>query len=401
MSTQGVGDAWVGNELRVIAREGIPFVLHALNRPKATYFKSADVDAMNAGTRFLYPLPRLGSVRAGLLAPLRYRQRFFGALWNALTGERESLRVRAAGIWHLYTACSWAESLQNERVSHIHSQWIHSGGTVAMYGAWLLGKSFSFTGHAADLFRERAALRDKIQRADFVICISSFHRDFFLKNGARPEQLHIAFCGIDPSVFKPRPPRTPDGVFRIRSSGRLVEKKGFTYLLQACRLLGERGLDYECTIAGSGPLEASLRQEIKDLGLESRVTLTGTALKQEDIPDFMYGGDAYCLPCVWAADDDVDGLPQMLMEAMACGLPAVSTRLVGIPDLVVHERTGLLVEPREAGPLADALERLYRDRELSRRLADEGRKHVLEHFDLKTCLSALIEQYRARLRATS
>ncbi|CAN0592013.1 unnamed protein product, partial [Ectocarpus sp. 12 AP-2014] len=176
MTTQGVGDAWVGNELRIVQAANIPFVLHALNRPKSTFFSSKDVDAMNRDTQFIYPLSKPAALFAALAGPARFGTRFFSALANAVFGKRENVRNRVVGIWHLAVACHWAARLQTQDVSHIHSQWIHSGGTVAMYGAWLLGKPFSFTGHAADLFRERAALHTKIQRADFINCISEFHR---------------------------------------------------------------------------------------------------------------------------------------------------------------------------------------------------------------------------------
>ena len=111
----------------------------------------------------------------------------------------------------------------------------------------------------------------------------------------------------------------------------------------------------------------------------------------------MHGGDVYVLPCVWAADDDVDGLPQMLMEAMACGLPAISTRLVGIPDLVEDGVSGLLVEPNDAAALADAIARLMHDRTLGQQLAEAGRNRVLEKFNLENCLEPLIARYRQKL----
>jgi glycosyltransferase involved in cell wall biosynthesis len=349
----------------------------------------------------VYPLPIAGALWSGLAAPFRFRARFFEALWNALTGARESPRARAAGIWHLFVACHWAAALRRDGVKQIHSQWIHSGGTVAMYGAWLLGVPFSFTGHAADLLRERAALDDKIRRADFIVCISSFHRKFFLEHGARPEQLVTVYCGIDTKLFSPgRRKREPNQRYRILSAGRLVEKKGFEWVIRAGEILKQRGIDFECVIGGSGPLEADLRRQVEKAGLSDRVEITGQAIKQEEIPGFMHAGDVYCLPCVWAEDNDVDGLPQMLMEAMACGLPVVSTRLVGIPDLVIDGKTGLLVEPNQAEPLADALERLYADPDLAERLAAAGREHVLRDFDLSTCLTPLLERYRARLEAS-
>jgi glycosyltransferase involved in cell wall biosynthesis len=162
-------------------------------------------------------------------------------------------------------------------------------------------------------------------------------------------------------------------------------------------MLKQRGLDFHCTIAGSGPLKQSLQQLIDSLGLADRVKLTGTEIKQEEIPAFMAGGDVYCLPCVWASDNDVDGLPQMLMEAMACGLPAISTRLVGIPDLVIDGRTGLLVEPNNVEQLADAIEKLHRDPDLAARLVRGADEHLRETFDLTRSLDPLIDQFRQRL----
>jgi colanic acid/amylovoran biosynthesis glycosyltransferase len=110
----------------------------------------------------------------------------------------------------------------------------------------------------------------------------------------------------------------------------------------------------------------------------------------------MHKGDCYCLPCVWASDNDVDGLPQMLMEAMACGLPVVSTRLVGIPDLVIDGQTGILLEPNRADTIAEAIEKLYRCPELRETLAKQGRERVIETFNLETCVDPLIDEFKQR-----
>lgn len=401
MTTQGVGDAWVGNELRAVTGAGVPVTLNALRSPEKTYFTAPDIDAMNRETRTLYPLPPLRMLADVLAAPVRFGAGFRGALADALFGPRESLRVRLAGLWHLAVACHWAAGLRADPPAHIHSQWIHSGGTVAMFGARLLGRPFSFTGHAADLFRERAALATKIDRADFIACISEFHRDFYLSEGADPDKLVIVYCGIDTDHFSPVLRERAEGApFHVLSSGRLVEKKGFPVLIDAIAILKERGVDLTATIGGSGPDEADLRARIADRGLSDVVTLTGEALKQEDIPAFMAAGDVYALPCVEAADGDIDGLPQMLMEAMACGLPAVSTRLVGIPDLVQDGETGLLVQPQDAAALADALDRIRTDPDLARRLAAAGRARVTEVFDMPGCLDPLISRFRAKLEST-
>lgn len=402
MTINGIGEVLVGHELRAMKSQGIAFQLHALRAPENSFFDADDIARFEAETQYLYPLGTARALAALIAAPGRFGVRFWAALWNALTGERESLSIRARGLWHLAVACHWAAELRASEVSHVHSQWIHAGGTVAMYGAWLMGVSFSFTGHAADLFRERAALTDKIKRADFIACISEFHRQFYLDNGARPEKLHVVHCGIDSMRFIPNRRDRPDGVaYHILSAGRLVEKKGFAVLINACEILKSRGLHFHCTIGGSGPLEATLREEISQRALVDEVTLTGQPIKHEDLPAFMGEGDVFALACVWAKDNDVDGLPVMLMEAMACGLPAVSTQLVGIPDLIRDGETGLLVPTEDPVALADALERLSKDRAVSERLADAGTAHVREAFDLPSCLHPLLTQFRARLQASS
>jgi colanic acid/amylovoran biosynthesis glycosyltransferase len=401
ITSNGIGNAWVANELSRIDAARVPFVLHAMRRPDKLLHGSEWALRMNQQTMVIYPLPALQVILSVLLAPILFRGRFFAALGNALFGQREHVRARVAGIAHLLVACHWARNVRAkyESPAHIHSQWAHSCGTIAMYGAWLLDASFSFTGHATDLFRDRCALEDKIRRAEFIVCISEFHRDFYLKHGARQDQLFVAYCGIDPEWFYPRQVVEVAGSrpYRIVSSGRLVEKKGFSYLVEACRILADRGEAFECIIGGSGELEAELKARVIELGLGDKVTVTAKTLVQEKIIEFMHGGDVYVLPCVWAADDDVDGLPQMLMEAMACGLPAISTRLVGIPDLIRHEVSGLLVEPNDAVALADAISRLMHDRVLAGRLAEAGRARVIEKFNLKNCLEPLIARYRLKL----
>ena len=398
ITTQGVGDAWVANELHGLDRSDIPYVLHAMRPPQRLLHASAWTQTMQRESRYLYPVAAVRFLSSAAIAPVLFGRAFFSGIWNALFGQRENWRARLAALAHFVVACHWARTLRHESVSHIHSQWAHSCATIGMYGAWLLGKPFSFTGHACDLFRDRVALRDKIRRAEFIVCISNFHREFYLNQGARPEQLVLVYCGIDPSIFVSKTDGEPaGGPFRILSSARLVEKKGLCYLVEACRIMMDQGVDLRCTIGGSGPLEQEIRDQVQRLGLSAAITITGTPIQQEDLPAFMHSGDVFCLPCVWAADRDVDGLPQMLMEAMACGLPVVATRLVGIPDLVIHEQTGLLVEPNNAEALAAALTRLYEDQELSHRVSQAGRQYVLDKFNISDCLAPLIARYQERL----
>lgn len=398
-TSNGIGNAWVANELSVLQKEQIPFVLHAMRKPASTHHRADWAETLNQETIEIYPISVLGMIATVIAAPFLFGSRFFSALANASFGKRENLRARLACFAHFWVACHWARLHRHEAIHHIHSQWAHSCCSIAMYAAWLLNKPFSFTGHGADLWRDRVALEDKIRRAEFIACISNFHRELYLKHGARTEQLHIVYCGIDTSQFAPPAADAipNDGIIHIRSSGRLVEKKGFPYLIEACRILKDRKLPFECTIGGSGPMEEELKALVAKLDLTDCVTVTGQAIKQEDIAAFAHSGTVYCLPCIWASDNDADGLPQMLMENMACGLPAVSTRLVGIPDLIIDGETGILVDPNNAEQIADAIQRIANEPDLAKRLAENGRQHILDHFQLEPALQPLIEYYKSKL----
>ncbi|MFO0831060.1 MAG: glycosyltransferase family 4 protein [Phycisphaerales bacterium] len=417
MTSEGLGSPWVGNELRIVTQAGVPVRLHCMRAPTRIHFDSDWAKRMQADATALYPVPPPEVFAATLAAPFRFGARFFAALANAVGGERENIRARMAALAHFFVACMWAGRLKRsgEQVSHIHAQWAFSSASIAMYGAWLLGVPFSFTGHAVDLTRQRVALRDKIRRAAFIIAISEWHKQFYIDEdkGRTPglaSKIHVAYCGIYTDEMVPPGPATTAAragqPFTILSAGRLIEKKGFPHLVRACRVLKDRGRHFRCTIAGSGPDEAGLRALIGELGVGDVVSMTGAALQQEKIPAFMHQGDCFVLACVWAADGDVDGLPQLTMEAMGCGLPAVTTALVGNPDLVIHERTGLLVDvngghPDAAFParLADAIQRLMDDPTLRAQLARDGRTRIFDVFDITRSLNVLIGLYRRALGA--
>lgn len=405
ITTNGIGNAWVAAELKIMDELGVPHELHSLRGPHQNFFGSHWADDLNRRTQVIYPIAPLALCGSLLLAPLLFGGRFLAVLFNALFGPRESWKARGKSIAHALVACHWARRLRGRDVSLIHAQWIHSSGTVGMYGAWLLGVPFSFTGHAVDLFRDRVALRDKIRRAEFIVCISDFHRRFYLTHGARPEQLHVIHCGIDIQEFQPDwAARGHRKRRRIVSVGRLVEKKGFGRLIEASRLLKDRGVDFETEIVGDGPLEGELKALIARLDVGDRVILKGRAVLQEELPALLRGADVYAQPCVWSKDDDVDGTPRTLMEAMACGVPSVATCIAGLPDIVEHDRSGLLVLPNDVKGLSEALERLLGEESLASRLARGGREQILQRFQIRPCLeplAALFQEQIARRPATA
>lgn len=397
ITTNGIGNPWVAAELRGMIDAGIPVTLHSMRDAGEHFFAARWARRLNAKTKLIYPLPLWRFVLASLLAPFRFRSRFFACLANSLLGERESSRARIASIAHVFVASYWATELAGLPVSLIHSQWIHSCGTIGMYGAWLLGVPFSFTGHAVDLFRDRVALRDKIARAEFIVCISEFHRALYLEYGAAPERLITVHCGIDVDSFEFRQRTRLAEPAHIITLGRLVEKKGNSYLVDACRILRDRGVRFRCTVAGDGPLTEPLRRQVEEDGLSGIVTVTGASLLQEELAGFMQSGDIYVQPCVWSSDNDVDGTPRTLMEAMACGVPSIATRIAGIPDIIEDRRSGLLVPPNSSAALADAIQQIVDDHALAELLSRCGRQKIERDFRLPDCLRPLEESFRLML----
>jgi glycosyltransferase involved in cell wall biosynthesis len=357
-----LNNATVCNEAVGLIQEGVPLIVvsvHHFDRP--TYYQDETLAGLSERIHTLYPLGWWATAWALVCAPWLFGTRFWTTLKKMIASPAEGWRQRLRLAWHLVPAICLAANWRKKSIGHVHAHWAHTATTIAMHTAELLGVGFSFTGHANDLFVHRVALAAKVRRARFIVCISEYHRRFYLALGADPARLQVVYCGIDTDRFRPDMERAEAGRplrRRILGVGRLVEKKGFHHLIEACAGLRDRGLDFECLIAGSGPEEASLRQLVARHGLADYVTLTGQPVLQEDLQVLLRSATVFALPCVEDRDGDMDGLPQVLIEAMACGIPAVSTRLVGIPDLIRDGWNGLLVPAGDTSALASGLERV-------------------------------------------
>ncbi len=277
-------------------------------------------------------------------------------------------------------ALALARRTRSKNIRHIHAHMAHAPTTIAMYTARQLGVSFSFTGHAADLFRDRALLTRKLKRAAFTACISEWHRVFYQSIASRPEDAYpVVRCGVDLDDFSPEPKTTENNPALILGAGRLVAKKGFDILLEALQRLREKDIPFLCTIAGGGEEMEPLQALCDKLGLSSSVEFAGPKPNHE-INAMMKRSDLFVLPCRVAASGDKDGIPVVLMEAMACEVCVVSGDLPTIRELVKERETGFLVPPGDADALAASMETLLKDRVLRQRVAHNGRGWVAEEF---------------------
>lgn len=336
-------------------------------------------------------IPVYGAGRWRLLAdfaleklrhPLRGTAVMIGAWRDAFSADDlSSLAARLKVPGQAMAGLALARRLRGLGITHLHAHFAHAPATVAMYAAQQLGRPFSFTGHAVDLFRDRALLRVKLQRARFVNCISAWHRAFYQQLVPRPDADYpVVRCGVDLDEFAPaeRAPGSPPVLLGV---GRLVPKKGFDVLLEAAALLVQRGLDFRIRIAGDGPELERLTAQREKLGLTTRVDLLG-ACSNPQVRALLKEADLFVLPCQVDREGDRDGIPVVLMEAMAAGVPVVSGDLPTLRELVIPGQTGELVTPGQPGPLAECLAALLASPERRRQRADAGRRRVAEEFAL-------------------
>ena len=281
----------------------------------------------------------------------------------------------------MFEAIWLAPLLKKRGVRHVHA---HFGGVAARTAWWLrelFGVSYSFTGHANDIFCDTdfpVSNEMLVSGAKFVVTETDYARRWMEKRYPfAVGRVFRVFNGIAMDRFPPRRPAGP--VPRIVSVGRYVEKKGFGDLIEACRLLRERGVEFACDIIGGGPLEAVLREQIAVAGLEDRVRLLGPRA-QAAVRDALAGAQIFALACVPDSEGGSDNLPTVIMEAMAVGLPIVSTNLAGVPEMLTSGREGFLTAPQDPAAFADALEKLLRDSQLAERCGEAGRTSAVAKF---------------------
>lgn len=304
--------------------------------------------------------------------PRRYRRQLLSVLGTG----------RPKLLWRFLQASYVADRARRAGVKHLHAHFANHPATVAHQASRLLGIPFSFTAHAYDMFRDAdpRAIARKMSDARFIVTISEYNAQYLrsIANGHKP-RIEIVRNGIDITRFSP-PVRRPEGPFTILAVARLVEKKGLPLLLEACRNLRDRGLEFRCEIIGKGAQQSLLEGLVRTWDLGDRVTLAG-AMAQQEIVERYHQAHVLVLPCIIGTDGNRDGLPVSIVEALSCGVPVISTPVTGIPEVVHHEVNGLLVTQGDVPALTDAIERLMLDHELTTRLSASARGSIAEDFD--------------------
>src|SRR5262249_54892508 len=266
--------------------------------------------------------------------------------------------------------------------------WAVGAATSAMVISQFLRIPFTFTAHAYDIWREKLLLPEKLRAAQAIVTCTDYNRQHLAQTyGISMDKLHVVYHGVELARFQPRE-RSRNAEPVLLSVGRLVEQKGLDRLLRACAALAQQGYHLRCDIIGDGPLRRDLEQLANALGLSERVRFHGR-LFQEQLIEHYATADLFVLPCIEAADGDRDGIPNVLIEAMAMQLPIISTRFSGVPELVIDGSSGVLVEPDNVPALAEAIRALLDDPARCHSLGKAGRQRVIEHFTIERSATTL------------
>jgi colanic acid/amylovoran biosynthesis glycosyltransferase len=342
-------------------------------------------------TRFL-SLPILAAnARALVRRPLRY----FGMLAKLVAGTLAAPRTLAATLAIFPKSVYLAERLERERIRHIHVHYASTPATMALIISTFAPITFSFTVHAFDIQVDRSLLRWKIAAARFVRSISDYNKRFL--EGLYPAEaqgkIEVVHVGIRPETYAAGAALPPAGpVPRILCVAAHKPYKGLPYLIEACRILRDEGVAFECNLLGHGPLRPQLEALIRERGLEAQVHLLG-ARREDEVAAMMAEATLFVLPSIVDPDTGMmEGIPVSLMEAMASGRAVVSTTTAGIPELVESGVSGVLVPPQDAQALAAAMRSLLTDSELARAMGMRGQEKVRRDFNLRDCVAQLLRR---------
>lgn len=381
-----LSETFILNEILGLERLGIDIQIFSLQRPENGPVHPAVAEVKGTVTYVPFRGPRVRFMDLGrllfshLMLSVVETRRYCAAarFFFFKPGRSRFLDYLQAGY------LAWV--LRRDGFEHLHVHFANVPASVAEVVHRLIGIPYSLTAHAKDIYLTPATeLARKIESAECVLTCTAHNQRYLASVASGRTPVRLAYHGVDVGRFGGRAAVAPMAIGDrplIVSVGRFCEKKGFEYLIRACRILADRGYRFSCQIVGYGELQNGLEKMIVDLGLEEFVELPGT-MTQDQLAVLYPRARMFVLPCLITGNGDRDGIPNVLIEAMASGTPVISTDVSGISELVEHMENGLLVEQRDARAIAEAMELLLVRSDLRSRLAQNGRETVRQGFTLE------------------
>ena len=398
-----ISETFISNEILLLEQIGFPIHLFSMRRPREN-FTHQSVAHIRAGVDYLpetllRPLPRL-MVHNCLLAAQRPAV-YARALKKAM---QRFLRTRkSATLKHLFQAGYLVRRLLPAHPSlHLHAHFAHSPASVAMFASILSGLPFSFTAHAKDIYTsDPRQLREKIRLAKFVITCTEYNRRYLQTLcGDVSCPIYRVYHGIDTELFSRNRGHSAKvkKPFRLLTVARLIAKKGLPTVYRALKILKDKGIAFEHTLIGDGEERPKILALIKELDLAAHARWFGTQ-PHEVVLQHYQQAHLFVLGCEVAPDGDRDGIPNVLFESMAMGVPVVATNVSAIPELVESGTTGLLVDPGSPPKMAEAMLRMLTDADFRNRIIPAAQQRVVRDFDNRSLIRDLAAVYREEISA--
>ena len=384
-------------ELEAMDRAGVAIELYPLLRQTGEPVQPAAVRWVDRAHYLPFLSPAIVGAQWWFLRDTRRRRRYVRAFFDMVRETWRSPNFLLGGIGIFPKVARAAIDMAADDVDHVHCHFANHPALAGWLIHRLVGIPYSFTAHGSDLHVDRTMLPMKVREAAFVVTISGDNRSVIEATAgeAATGKVDVIHCGVDPTAFAPTA-RDVAGPLRIVAVGTLHEVKGQIHLIEACRRLAERGVAVTCRFIGDGPDRDALQARIDEYGLGGSVTLAGR-MTTDAVAAELAAADVLVAASVPTRGGKREGIPVVLMEAMATGLPVVASRLSGIPELVSDGVSGILVPPGDDVAIADALASLATDPDLRARLGAAGREIVLRDFDVDRNAAALADRIRQSL----
>jgi colanic acid/amylovoran biosynthesis glycosyltransferase len=388
--------SFILREIQKLRAMGFDIRVVSINLPARAYDEMSLEEQGEVGkTYYVKGAGVFGIAKAHLttfiMNPVAYLRGLFYSL--RLTGA--DLRKLVPMLAYFIEAVVVGRWMKSEELSHLHVHLANPGCTVGMITSRIYPIEFSFTAHGPDEFYDAPGYRleEKVARAAFVVCIGFFARSqlMLLSDPHNWDKLEVAPLGVDPDVFTPRPSRPTNDAFEILCVGRLVPAKGQHVLVAAVDRLVKSGRNVRLRLVGGGPDRESLEREVSKRYLGEHVVFEGI-INQDQIRELFYKADVFALPSF------AEGIPVALMEAMAMGIPCITTFVAGISELIRDGVDGILVAPSDQEGLVHAIERLIDNPELVREFARAGRERVIDKYNLDRNVARLATVFRKRIK---
>ncbi len=379
-------ETFIVNELLAHEESGMELEIFSLRPPCDTHFQDL-ISRVRAPLTYLSD----GQVKAELF-------------WSAMQKAAHSIpefytrlsKIDQSCTLDVYCGIRLATEVVRRKITHLHAHFATSPATVASIAAKLAGITYSFTAHAKDIYHEDVSMLDlvkKMAESSTTITVSDFNHAYLMEQASN---LSSRLGGVADVDWSSKIVRLYNGIHldqfpfhadqnrsrTIIAVGRFVEKKGFDVLIDACAILRDRGVEFRCQLVGGGELEGTLKQQIENLRLGEHIEMVGPQ-PQKVVKEMVAQAAVMAAPCILGNDGNRDGMPTVLLESFALGTPCISTDVTGIPELIQHRESGMIVPQHDAIALADALQECLDDQSLRESLANRARQKIELEYDIR------------------